>query len=91
MRTIKIEHAPDSARLRELGVPDWPIWTKDASEFSWRYDEDETCYFLDGDVTVTPAEGDPVQMGKGDLVTFPRGMACTWKIHKAVRKHYRFG
>lgn len=91
MRTIKIERAPDGARLKELGVYDWPVWTKEASEFPWRYDEDETCYFLEGDVIVTPAEGDPVQMGKGDLVTFPKDMACTWRIRKAVRKHYRFG
>ena len=29
-------------------------------------------------------------MGKGDLVTFPAGMSCTWEIRRPVRKHYRF-
>jgi uncharacterized cupin superfamily protein len=46
---------------------------------------------LEGEVTVTPAGGEPVRFGKGDLVTFPAGMSCTWKVHKAVRKHYKFG
>ena len=26
-----------------------------------------------------------------DLVVFPEGMSCTWEVHKAVKKHYRFG
>ena len=39
---------------------------------------------------VVPEEGEPVEMGKGDLVTFPKGMNCTWKIRKNVRKHYTF-
>lgn len=61
------------------------------SEFPWSYDEREICYFLEGDVVVTPDGGKPVQMGQGDLVTFPAGMSCVWKVRKAVRKHYRFG
>jgi uncharacterized cupin superfamily protein len=28
-------------------------------------------------------------MKKGDLVTFPEGMSCTWKIRKDVKKHYK--
>ena len=89
MSRIKVERGPDDMRLQTLGVKTWPIWTKEASEFSWTYDGEETCYFLEGEVTVTPAGGEPVQMGKGDLVTFPAGMSCTWKITKDVRKHYR--
>jgi uncharacterized protein len=88
---IQVEHHPSEATLTDLGVFQWPIWTKEASEFPWYYDDPETCYFLTGDVVVTPAGGEPVQMGKGDLVTFPAGLSCTWKIIGDVRKHYRFG
>lgn len=91
MGNIKIERNPPQNRLKALGVLHWPIWTKEASEFPWSYDTEETCYFLEGEVAVTPEGGGPVQMGRGDLVTFPRGMSCTWKIRKAVRKHYRLG
>lgn len=91
MSGIKIEHNPDESRLKELGVRGWEIWTKEVSEFPWFYDEMETCYFLEGKVVVTPHHGDPVEVGKGDLVTFPAGIACTWKVLKPVKKHYRFG
>ena len=40
---------------------------------------------------VTPDGGAPVQVGKGDLVTFPAGMSCTWDVRRPVKKHYRFG
>jgi uncharacterized cupin superfamily protein len=91
MSEIKIERNPGRDRLKKMGVSDWPIWTKEVSEFPWTYDEQETCYFLEGDVVVTPDGGQPVKMGKGDLVTFPAGMSCSWKIDKDVKKHYQFG
>ncbi|MBI5546997.1 MAG: cupin domain-containing protein [Deltaproteobacteria bacterium] len=88
---IEIEHDPAESRLNDLGVREWPIWTKEASTFPWEYDAQETCYFLEGEVVVTPKDGQPVSMGRSDLVTFPQGMECTWEIKKAVRKHYTFG
>jgi hypothetical protein len=30
-------------------------------------------------------------MGKGDLVTFPSGMFCTWRIRKKCQKALTFG
>ena len=91
MANISVNHKPDNDQLSRIGVFDWPIWTKEASQFPWQYDEEETCYFLEGDVTVTPQGGEPVVMGKGDLVTFPAGMACTWEIRQPVKKHYKLG
>lgn len=91
MSEIKVERNPDDSRLQDLGVSAWPIWTKEESRFPWSYDTEETCYFLEGDVVVTPDGGGPVEMGKGDLVTFPAGMSCTWEIRGAVKKHYRMG
>lgn len=91
MSQIKIERNPDQERLKDLSVSDWPIWTKEASRFPWSYDAQETCYFLEGSVVVTPDDGEPVEMGKGDLVTFPEGMSCTWEIGRDVKKHYQFG
>jgi len=91
MSEIKIEHHPDEARLTSLGVSGWGIWTKEVSTFPWTYDEREVCYLLEGDVIVTPDGGKPVRVGKGDLVTFPAGMSCTWEVKQPVRKHYRFG
>lgn len=88
---IKLVRQPSSEELQTLGVFQWSIWSKEVSEFPWTYDDSETCYFLEGEVIVTPDGGEPVQMGQGDLVTFPAGMSCTWKILQDVKKHYQFG
>ncbi|MEM7553579.1 MAG: cupin domain-containing protein [Cyanobacteria bacterium P01_A01_bin.84] len=87
---IKIERKPSQESLEKLGVFNWDIWTKGISKFPWIYDTQETCYFLEGDVVVAPDGGEAVQMGKGDLVTFPPGMSCTWDIRSEVKKHYIF-
>ena len=90
MSTIKVIRQPTEDMLKKEGIATWGIWTKEKSKFPWTYDATETCYFLEGDVVVTPEGGEPVQVGKGDLVTFPRGMSCTWDIRTAVKKHYSF-
>lgn len=91
MDEIRVEHDPAPAKLEVMGVYDWPIWTKEVSTFPWTYDSREVCYFLEGEVTVTPDGGAPVKLRPGDLVTFPKGLKCTWNIREAVRKHYDFG
>lgn len=82
---------PTEAKLDKLGVRSWPIWTKETSKFDWFYDENESCYLLEGEVTVTTEDGQTVHFGKGDFVVFPEGLGCTWEITKPVRKHYNFG
>ena len=91
MSDIKIIDKPTEEQLDELGVRSWPTWGCQASTFPWTYDEAETCFFLEGDVIVTPDGGEPVRVGKGQLVTFPAGMSCTWDVRVPVHKHYRLG
>jgi len=90
MAEIIVEHNPDNAKLEKLNVTTWPIWTCEPSEFPWAYDSRETCYLLKGDVIVTPDGGAPVAIKAGDLVVFPAGMSCHWKVVQAVLKHYKF-
>jgi len=76
--------------LKKMGVFDWPIWEKEVSRFPWVYDCIEECFFLEGEVTVEIKNGKSVSFGKGDFVTFPRGLSCTWIVKKPVKKHYNF-
>ncbi len=69
---------------------DWPTWGCEASTFDWTYSDQETCYLLEGRVTVEAA-GQSVSFGKGDFVVFPKGLKCIWKVTEPVRKRYRFG
>ena len=69
----------------------WGTWGCDVSKFPWTYDSNESCYLLQGQVTVTPDDGrNPATFGKGDFVTFPAGMSCTWDVSEAVQKHFLF-
>ena len=81
---------PTEQQLKSLDVKSWPIWTCDVSTFDWSYDERETCYLLEGQVTVEAGQ-ERVTFGPGDLVIFPKGLSCVWKVTAPVRKHYRFG
>lgn len=81
---------PKPGEIETLGAKSWPIWTCGVSTFDWSYDDRETCLILEGEVTVIHKNGS-VSFGPGDLVIFPKGLDCTWKVTKPVKKHYRFG
>ena len=85
---ILLERNPSPAKLDVIGVYDWPIWRKEVSEFPWSYDRQETCYVLRGRFVVTPDGGEPQEFRRGDLITFPAGLSCTWQILEDVEKHY---
>jgi uncharacterized protein len=80
---------PSKTEIEE--AESWPIWEKEASEFPWQYDDKEKFLVIEGDVTVTNEYGKEFHFKKGDYVIFPKGMKCSWKINKDVRKHYKMG
>lgn len=86
---VLIEKKTDD-QLIAIGVFSWPKWSKEVSTFEQSYDGEEQCYLLDGEVEVE-AYGEKYHFGKGDFVTFPVGMTCTWHVLKPVRKHYKVG
>jgi len=89
---MKIEvHKLDRESLEKKGVFSWPIWEKEVSRFDWHYSEQESCYFLEGEVVVETDQGEKVSVQKGDYVVFPQGLSCVWDIKKPVKKHYNFG
>jgi len=91
MDSIRKER-PRREDLERMGVANWPIREKEVSESERHYDEGETCCILEGRVRVEPRGGaKAVGFGPGDLVTFPEGLDCTWKVTRPVRKHNRFG
>lgn len=85
---IKIEK-PSKELLKNNNVFSWPIWEKEVSRFDWSYSQTEECYLLEGKVTVETDKG-KVEFGKGDFVTFPKGLSCVWDIKEGVKKHYNF-
>jgi uncharacterized protein len=90
MNTITIEKL-DAARLARLGVDHWPQWEKGVADSAWTHDVSETSNFPDGHVVVPHADGGQVGIVTGNLLTFPVGLTCTWKVLSPFRKRYRFG
>ena len=82
---------PKEEELEKLGVKNWPKWSSEITKFPWEYDEDETCYILEGEVIVETEDGKKYEIKKGDLVTFPKGLKCTWDVKEPIRKVYTFG
>ncbi len=88
MSNIVVEKNPAASRLQELNVSKWPTWQKEVSVFPWVFPEQEIAYILEGECVITPEGGTPVSFGKGDLVTFPAGMKCSWEVKQPLHKHY---
>jgi len=82
---------PNKEELERMGVFSWSVWEKGESRFDWSYSQPEICYLLEGEVRVEPEDGEPVEFGEGDLVTFSEGLNCVWDIKKKVKKHYKLG
>jgi uncharacterized cupin superfamily protein len=82
---------PSKEELKQLGVEHWSPWQCAPSEFDWQYSDDETAYVIKGLVIVTAADGERVEIKAGDLVTFPQGLKCKWKVLETVEKVYKFG
>ena len=90
MDKVKIEKNPSKERLSGLKIESWPTWSCDVSEFDWEYDDKEACYFLEGKVIVKTTLQE-VEINKGDLVFFPKGLKCSWNVVKPVKKYYKLG
>ena len=48
----------------------------------------ETMMLLAGLVRITPAGGDPVELGEGDVFVLPKGWSGRWDVLETVRKFY---
>ena len=89
VKDVSVEK-PDSNDIAKC--KSWPIWTCEPSQFDWDYTQTETCLILEGAVEVSnrPETAESVSFGPGDLVRFPVGLKCTWKVKEPVKKHYNF-
>jgi len=79
---------PTPEKLKQLGIDTWSEWSCDPSEFDWQYPFTETAYVKKGRVIVTEEGGVQVEIKAGDLVTFPKGMKCRWKVIERIEKVY---
>ncbi|MFH0911035.1 MAG: cupin domain-containing protein [Planctomycetota bacterium] len=91
MAEILLERV-ERSKLQEMKVFSWPIWECEPATFDWYYSDREVCYILEGRARIEPTGGgEPVEIGPGDLVTFPADLSCVWTVIEPIRKHYHLG
>ncbi len=88
---IFIKSPCSASVIIKYGIKNWPIWECEPSNFSWNYSEKEICLLIDGEATIKTKEGEIYYIKSGDLVEFPEGFNCEWRITKSIKKHFRLG
>ncbi len=85
---IEIKNLTPS-EIQKMGIPNWPIWEKEVSNFDWLYDEVEQFYIIEGEV-ILKADNKEYNLLPGHFVTCPKGLNCTWQVKEPIKKHYQF-
>lgn len=62
------------------------VWECTPGSFKWDYCQDETAVIMSGEAFITTEDGSERQLRPGDLVFFPAGSSCTWRITEQIRK-----
>ena len=89
MPEIIVEKNLSDARKAELGIADWNIWDCPVMQFRLDFDEEsEHSYILEGEIVVTPDDGERVTVVHGDYVIFHKGLTSMWSVTKTLKKHY---
>ena len=61
-------------------------WECTEGRFKWHYNKDETLVVLSGEAFITMETGEERRIGPGDVVFFPAGSSCTWRVTSYIRK-----
>lgn len=88
--SINVERQVSDDRIETLNVDDWSTWFKEESEFDWSYSDTETCYVLEGEVTVKTDGGGELTIRPGDVAQFEQGLSCVWNVTSDLKKVFTF-
>lgn len=62
------------------------VWHCTPGIFNWHYAEDEVAYIISGEVFVSAGGGAERRLRAGDVVLFPAGSSCRWRVTEPVKK-----
>jgi uncharacterized cupin superfamily protein len=63
-------------------------WEATPGSYHATYAAYEFVHIMEGEITITPDGGVPIHVGPGDAFVIEANFKGTWKIEKAVRKHF---
>lgn len=64
------------------------IWECTPGPSRWKLETNELVHVLKGSMTVTADGSEPIEVGPGQILMFPKGWEGTWDIHETLRKVY---
>lgn len=64
------------------------LWECSPGRWRRQIRQAEFCYFIEGDLTFEPEQGDPIHITAGDAVFFPADSGGIWDIRRTARKFY---
>jgi uncharacterized cupin superfamily protein len=77
-------------RVSAAGEPAYytGLWTAQPSTFDYTFEMDETAHILEGKVFVSQVDGPKLELGPGDVATFPKGAKTRWRIVEPLKKMF---
>jgi uncharacterized cupin superfamily protein len=66
------------------------VWASEPKRVAINYESDEFCVLLEGEVTLTDADGHATHHRAGESFLIPAGFKGTWENKVPVRKYYVF-
>jgi uncharacterized cupin superfamily protein len=80
-----------AARVRWARVQEQPpyyagVWTVEPCAFDYTFELTETAHILEGRVVVSQKDGPRLELGPGDLATFPKGAVTRWDVRERLKK-----
>lgn len=79
---LRVERATDVQKEAFAGLRE--KHREPGEVLDWYYDEKTTCLILEGKAVVDHY-GEKIPVEAGDLVTFPQGFHCEWKVLEPLR------
>ena len=64
------------------------VWTATLGTYHAVYAEYEFVHLIEGSITITPDDGEPLIMSAGDAFVVEAGFSGTWEITEPVVKHF---
>ncbi len=89
MKKIKIER-PNRKKLSSMETEAWSPWECGVETFDWQYVQGTEKAYIQQGRAIVKTDWEEVEISKGDLVTFPKGLKCTWTVLEPIKKIYTF-
>ena len=83
-----VPHMTDTMYTSPDGNYLFGVWTSEAGSWDVSFTRDELCYFTEGTVTLTDANGGSKTFNAGDVALFPAGFTGTWHVDKFIKKTF---